>query len=169
MFRGYWHRRAYRKALVDYINQRPINKPFRIKKIRILIDEKLDIPPSFFSELSNALNVKEKNVSFMTFPIKNKKIQDSSSVFNRNEVSFFGKFSSGLLVFCEKEVDLQLNFFNEQNLYPHWVACVSKKKLSIGFTGADNSINDLIFDFPPTSKDEVKTELIKYLKILNHI
>ena len=70
---------------------------------------------------------------------------------------------------CEKEVDLQINYFNREDLYMKWVSSHARKKLSVGFSSVDQRLNDIIFDFSPTDKVTFKEELVKYLTILKRL
>jgi hypothetical protein len=70
---------------------------------------------------------------------------------------------------CEKEVDLQINYFNRKDLYMEWVSTHARKKLSVGFSNVDQRLNDIIFDFSPTDKVAFKEELVKYLTILKKL
>ena len=85
------------------------------------------------------------------------------------EISYFGKFEGDLALMCEKEVDLQINFFAKEARYMSWIATRPMNKLSVGFTGADQRINDIIFDFVPDDTDTFLNELIKYLTILGKL
>jgi len=84
-------------------------------------------------------------------------------------VRYFGRFEGELALMCEKEVDLQINYFNKNDLYMEWVSTQAKKKFSVGFSGVDQRINDIIFDFFPTEKATFKEELVKYLTILKKL
>ena len=89
--------------------------------------------------------------------------------FNAEEVTYFGKFKGNLTLMCEKEVDLQINYFNREDLYMKWVSSHARKKLSVGFSSVDQRLNDIIFDFSPTDKVTFKEELVKYLTILKRL
>ena len=67
---------------------------------------------------------------------------------------------------CAKEVDLQIHFFAHEDRYMSWVASSAKNKFSVGFSGADQRINDLVFDFDPKATATFQKELVKYLTIL---
>ena len=45
----------------------------------------------------------------------------------------------------------------------------AKNKISVGFSGADQRINDLVFDFAPKATATFQKELVKYLTILEKI
>ena len=50
-----------------------------------------------------------------------------------------------------------------------WVASSAKNKFSVGFSGADQRINDLVFDFDPKATATFQKELVKYLTILEKL
>ena len=51
----------------------------------------------------------------------------------------------------------------------NWVASKTQSKMQIGFSGADERINDLIFDFDPSEKGVFEEELVKYLGVLKKL
>ena len=89
------------------------------------------------------------NFYTFVFPAKNEVEKQYEHFFNPEEVSFFGKFEGELALMCDKEVDLQIHFFAREDRYMSWVASNAKNKFSVGFSGADQRINDLVFDFAP--------------------
>ena len=106
----------------------------------------------------------------MLFPNKNESIKDQyQNIFDVEHIHFFGEFTEDLKRFCDQSADIQINYFNDAGLYPNWVASKTQAKMHIGFMGADEKINDLIFDFDPKHKDVFEKELIKYLAVLKKI
>ena len=169
MFRSFWHRRAVNKSLSAAVEEKRLDRPFTIKHVRVLLDASLGVEESFFSNLAKALNIPPVNVYTFVFPAKNEVEKQYEHFFNPEEVSFFGKFQGELALMCAKEVDLQIHFFATENTPMSWVASKAKNKISVGFSGADHRINDLVFDFAPTSTDTFLKEIVKYLTILEKL
>lgn len=169
MFRKFWHKRAYQKGLRKSISEKKINQNFKIKKIRILVDGSLGIEAEFFFDLIREFSIAQTNLFILLFPCGHPVEKQYSNVFNPDDITYFGSFREELNLFCAKETDLQINYFNRSDLMMEWVANTSVSKLSAGFSGANEKINDLIFDFDPQEKETLKVELLKYLKILNKI
>ena len=169
MFKSFWHRRAANKSLSAAVIEKRIDRPFTIKHVRVLLDASLGVEQSFFTSLAKALNIPPVNVYTFVFPAKNEVEKQYEHFFNPEEVSLFGKFKGELALMCAKEVDLQIHFFAREDRYMSWVASKAKNKFSVGFSGADQRINDLVFDFAPSSTKTFLKELVKYLTILEKL
>ena len=169
MFKSFWHRRAANKSLSAAVIEKRLDRPFTIKHVRVLLDASLGVEQSFFTSLAKALNIPPVNVYTFVFPAKNEVEKQYEHFFNPEEVSFFGKFEGELAQICAKEVDLQIHFFAREDRYMSWVASKAKNKFSVGFSGADQRINDLVFAFAPSSTNTFLKELVKYLTILEKL
>ena len=169
MLRSFWHRRAAEKSLKAAVEQKRLDRPFTIKHVRVLLDASLGVEESFFTGLAKALNIPPVNVYTFVFPAKNEVEKQYEHFFNPEEVSFFGKFEGELALMCDKEVDLQIHFFAHEDRYMSWVASKAKNKFSVGFSGADQRINDLVFDFAPKATATFQKELVRYLTILEKL
>jgi len=90
-------------------------------------------------------------------------------IYNPQEVNFWGRFKGDMLSFCEPEYDLLINYYNKIDYDFSLISVRAKHKISVGFSGADARINDVVFDFDPKDKDTFKKELLKYMTILNKI
>ena len=60
--------------------------------------------------------------------------------FDPKKVSYFGQFQGDQASILEKEVDLQINYFNRNDLYMEWVSAFAKKKFSAGFSRGRSAI-----------------------------
>ena len=169
MFRQFWHRRAYKKALATALATKSLASTKRIEKVRVIMDADLAVEASFFIDLANTLAIPPVNISVLVFPKKNPVESQYAQFFNPEDIGFFGQFRGELEAICNQEVDLQMHFFNRADLYMEWVAVVAKHRMSVGFSKADKKINDLIFDFSPEEHKTIKNELVKYLTILKLI
>lgn len=169
MHKTFWHRRAYKKLLAKNLSAKSFASTQRIQKVRVLMDADLAVEQSFFLELAKALSLPPVNVAVVVFPKDNPIESQYAHFFEREAIGYFGGFSEELKALCAQEVDLQLHFFNRADLYMEWIAIAAKHKISVGFSKAEEKINDLIFDFSPNELDLVKNELVKYLTILKLI
>lgn len=170
MFKSFWHKRAFRKHLKLQLATKKLDQEFVVQRVNVILDGSLEIDNGFFIHLAKVFGIPHVNVSVLLFPNKNKAIKDQyQNIFDPEHIEFFGKFTEGLYQFCEQPADIQLNFFKTNNLYMNWVASKTQTKMHIGFLGADERINDLIFDFDPKEKEVFEEELVKYLSVLKKI
>lgn len=169
LFKKFWHRRAAKKSLLTSLEEKQLGLSFKVKHVRVLLDSSLEIEQQFFNELAKAFGIPPVNVSVFAFRASKEIEKQYAHFFDLEEVTYFGKFEGDLALICEKEVDLQINYFNRKDLYMEWVSSHAKKKLSVGFSSVDQRLNDLIFDFSPTDKVTFKKELVKYLTILKKL
>lgn len=169
MFKKFWHRRAAKKSLLTSLEDKQLDQSFKVKHVRVLLDTSLEIEQPFFSELAKAFGIPPVNIMVFAFGATKKIEKQYAHFFNAEEVTYFGKFKGNLTLMCEKEVDLQINYFNREDLYMKWVSSHARKKLSVGFSSVDQRLNDIIFDFSPTDKVTFKEELVKYLTILKRL
>lgn len=169
MFRKFWHRRAAKKSLLTSLEDKQLRLSFKIKHVRVLLDNSLEIEQQFFIELAKAFGIPPVNITVFAFRVSKEIEKQYANFFDVEEVTYFGKFEGDLALMCEKEVDLQINYFNREDLYMEWVSTHARKKLSVGFSNIDQRLNDIIFDFSPTDKVAFKEELVKYLTILKKL
>lgn len=170
MFKSFWHKRAFRKHLNKKLATKQLNQEFIVQRVNVVLDGGLDIGNDFFNHLAKVFGIPHVNVSVLLFPNNNDAIKDQYQLyFDPEHVQFFGEFTEDLNRFCNQAADIQLNYFNTQNLYMNWVASKTQSKMQIGFSGADERINDLIFDFDPKEKTVFEKELIKYLGVLKKL
>ena len=169
LFKKFWHRRAAKKSLLNSLEKKQLGLSFKIKHVRVLLDSALEIEQQFFSELAKAFGIPPVNITVFAFKASKEIEKQYAHFFDKEEVSYFGKFEGDLALMCEKEVDLQINYFNQEDLYMEWVSSQARKKLSVGFSSVDQRLNDIIFDFSPRDKVTFKTELVKYLTILKKL
>ena len=169
MFKKFWHRRAAKKSLLTSLEDKQLGLSFKIKHVRVLLDSSLEIEQQFFGELAKAFGIPPVNITVFAFRASKEIEKQYAHFFDAKEVTYFGKFEGDLALMCEKEVDLQINYFNREDLYMEWVSTHARKKLSVGFSNVDQRLNDIIFDFSPTDKVAFKEELVKYLTFLKKL
>jgi len=169
VFRKFWHHRAFTKDLEKAIAQKDLDQSFKVRKINVILDASLGVRRDLFMDLDKIFSIPQSSISYLVFPDRNSREQEYVDIFNKKDITFFGKFKDGLNTFCTESVDLQINYFNEKSIYHEWVACSTSKKMSIGFFKANQDINDLILDIDPTNTELFKKELVKYLSILKKI
>lgn len=169
MFRRFWHRRAAKKSLITSLEERRLNQNFKIKKVRVLLDTSLGVDRQFFTALAKELRIADVNLSIFAFKEPKELLSLYFDFFDPSDINFFGRFQGDLALMCEKEVDLQINYFNKKDLYMEWISACAKSKLGVGFFGVDQRLNDIVFDMDPKDKDLFRVELVKYLTVLKKL
>ena len=62
-----------------------------------------------------------------------------------------------------------VGYYSIKNEYLNLMVAKSNAKFKVGFTGVDDRLFDLIINIDLQNTDEVKSELVKYFKVLNKI
>lgn len=169
MFKTFWHRRAAKKSLITSLEERRLNQNFKIKKVRVILDTSYDIERQFFNELAKTFGIPPVNISVFAFKENKTATTQYVDFFDPADIRYFGRFEGDLALMCEKEVDLQINYYNREDLYMSWVSSQAKKKLSVGFSNADQRLNDIVFEIDPIEKEVFQEELVKYLTVLKKL
>ena len=141
MFRKFWHHRAFTKDLEKAIAQKDLDQSFKVRKINVILDASLGVRRDLFMDLDKIFSIPQSSISYLVFPDRNSREQEYVDIFNKKDINFFGKFKDGLNTFCTESVDLQINYFNEKSIYHEWVACSTSKKMSVGFSKANQVLN----------------------------
>ena len=169
MIKKLFHSIKYRSDFNKRISKNKVTSNFKIKSIRVVLDKTLPVDENYFRNLLNEITDSKIYFTFIKFSNLKENILKEKNTYDKNHISFFGNFTDKLNKACKRKVDLQINFFGNDNLYLKWIAIKSDYKLSFGFKKTDIRINDVIFDFLPLHTDTFKNEFQKYLKILKTI
>ena len=169
MIKKLFHSIKYRSDFNKRISKNKVTSNFKIKSIRVILDKTLPVDENYFRNLLNEITDSKIYFTFIKFSNLKENILKEKNTYDKNHISFFGNFTDKLNKACKRKVDLQINFFGNDNLYLKWIAIKSDYKLSFGFKKTDIRINDVIFDFLPLHTDTFKNEFQKYLKILKTI
>ena len=169
MIKKLFHSIKYRSDFNKRISKNKLTSNFKIKSIRVVLDKTLPVDEIYFRNLLNEITDSKIYFTFIKFSNLKENILKEKNTYDKNHISFFGNFTDELNKACKRKVDLQINFFGNDNLYLKWIAIKSDYKLSFGFKKTDIRINDVIFDFLPLHTDTFKNEFQKYLKILKTI
>ncbi len=71
--------------------------------------------------------------------------------------------------FLNTKLDVLVGYYSIKNEYLNLMVAKSNAKFKVGFTGVDDRLFDLIINIDLQNTDEVKSELVKYFKVLNKI
>lgn len=165
-------RHSLKKHTEKILKERDVsqrNSP--LKYLGFLVDE------SFFSDFEllykfgKSIGLQEKDVKVFTFIETRRRIPTlRSNQISNKEFSFQGEINSrNALEFLDYPIDVLVGFYNGKHEFLDSMVAMSKAKFKLGFKGADPRLYDLLLAVDPSNFGEAKTEMEKYLKILNKI
>ncbi len=169
MINNFFHSIKYKSDLLERISNYNVRSDFKIKSIRVVVDKALPVDEKYFKNLLGEITESKIYYTFIKFSDSKENITTEKDCYGKSHISFFGNFKDKLANACRRKVDLQINFFANDNLYLKWIAIKSDYKLSFGFSKTDIRINDIVFDFLPIQTDIFKVEFRKYIKVLKTI
>jgi hypothetical protein len=147
------------------------NRNKKINNIGFLVDASMNITDEALLSFSKLVQLKEKDIQIFKF-LENKKKIPSLQV---NEVSvkdfnWLGKLKNkNASQFLDTTFDVIIGILPEESLYLNWMMSASKANFKVGFKNAKEDLFDLIIQVDPSHLDVFKTELKKYLQVLNKL
>nr|WP_313790289.1 hypothetical protein [Allomuricauda pacifica] len=91
-------------------------------------------------------------------------------IFSDKDLGWKGDIENGyVLEFLGREYDLLINYYEDDNLMLKLLSIRTPARLKVGFSALDPKFNDLILNTPFKDFNLFKSELKKYLKVLNEI
>ena len=169
MIRKLFHIIKFRNDFYKRFSKNTVTSDFKIKSIRVVLDKTLPVDEKYFRNLLTDITDSKIYFTFIKFTNSKETQKKEKDCYDKNHISLFGNFTDKLAKACSKKVDLQINFFGNDNLYLKWIAIKGDYKLSFGFRKTDIRINDIIFDFLPLQTDTFENEFRKYVKILKTV
>ena len=166
MIKKLFHSIKYRNDFHKMISKNIVTSDFKIKSVRVVMDKNLPVDENYFRNILAEITDSKIYFTFIKFSHSKEDISSQKHCYDKNHISFFGNFKDKLAKACKRKVDLQINFFGNDNLYLKWIAIKGKNKLSFGFRKTDIRVNDIIFDFLPLQTDIFKNEFQKYIRVL---
>jgi len=142
-----------------------------ISTIGCIVDVDAFPKKEVFNDLINEFSLRPNSVKIISF--KRDYDEDSmftTHVFSTKDLGWKGKIDNSYVrEFMDREYDLLINYFNEENLLMKLLTAQTKARIKVGFGDIDLKVNDLILNTPLSDYQIFKSELKKYLKILNEI
>ncbi|WP_338730874.1 DUF6913 domain-containing protein [Mangrovimonas cancribranchiae] len=132
-------------------------------------DETIDFEG--LKSLSNVIGVKPNKLKVIAFTPQKKDMTYSwDTCFNPKDFSWNGKvINSELQTFIDTDFDILISFYKQDILELRYITAASKAKFKVGVYLQDERLNDLIIKTNLNQLESFKTELYKYLKVLNKI
>ncbi|WP_375324705.1 hypothetical protein [Flagellimonas sp. GZD32] len=91
-------------------------------------------------------------------------------IFSDKDLGWKGQIENGyVLEFLGREYDMLVNYYEEDSLMMKLLSVQSSARLKVGLGSQDPKLNDLILNTPLNDFKLFKSELKKYLKVLNEI
>ncbi len=91
-------------------------------------------------------------------------------MFSDKDLGWKGQIENGyVLEFLGREYDMLVNYYEEDNLMMKLLSVRTPARLKVGLGAQDPKVNDLILNIPLNDFKLFKSELKKYLKVLNEI
>ncbi|WP_318308797.1 DUF6913 domain-containing protein [Flagellimonas crocea] len=91
-------------------------------------------------------------------------------MFSDKDLGWKGHIENGyVLEFLGREYDMLISYYEEDNLLMKLLSVKTQARLKVGLAPQDEKVNDLILNTPLKDFKLFKSELKKYLKVLNEI
>lgn len=146
-----------------------VDRSSGIQAIGVIVDLDKFTNPEQFYELIDAFSLRPNAVKIIGY----KRFYDKNSpyatpVFSDKDLGWNGAIeNSYALEFLNREYDLLINYFTEDNLVMQLMSIKTRARIRVGFSGVDPAYNDLILGVDPADFGLFKKELKKYLAVLN--
>lgn len=124
-----------------------------------------------FRSMFNELNINQNKIKLIGFVEDAKTIGNSIELlYSEKQIGWKGNIKNDELnTFLKTNFDALISYYKQDNLALNLTTALSKSKFKIGLSKYDERLNDLILDINPKDFKLFKTELIKYLEILNKL
>jgi hypothetical protein len=169
-------KRLKEKSNQKYINsllssQRPLVHAKKIDRVGVILNLSEFDNYDALRQLLKSIGVKDNRVSFIGFIEDEKEVPNSwDSFFYAKDFGWKGKVENvNFKEFTNQPFDALISYYKEDKYELKLATALSKANFKIGLTTYDERLNDFIIDVQPKELDVFKTELIKYLKVLNKI
>lgn len=142
-----------------------------VSKIGCIVDIDVVEDANVFYDFIKEFSLKPNAVKIIGYKKEHDKNSPySTPVFSDSDVGWGGKIeNSYALEFLNREFDVLISYYNKDVLALKLLTLQSKARIKVGLSEIDNNLNDLILNTQMKDFDLFKTELGKYLKVLNEI
>ncbi|RDY61318.1 DUF6913 domain-containing protein [Flagellimonas nanhaiensis] len=91
-------------------------------------------------------------------------------IYSDKDLGWKGEIENGyVLEFLGREYDMLINYYDQDNLMMKLLSVKTQARIKVGLGALDPKINDLILNTPLNDFALFKSELKKYLKVLNEL
>ena len=142
-----------------------------IRSIGVIVDMDTFDQSELFYDLTTDFKLRPNAVKIIGY----KGYYDTNSpyaipVFSDKDLGWNGDIeNSYALEFLNREYDLLINYYTKENLMLQLMTIKTRARLKVGFSEVDSIFNDLIIQSPLLDFETFKTELQKYLSVMDEL
>ncbi len=142
-----------------------------LKYLGFLIDENVFNDFEMLFDFGKELGLLQKDIKLFTFVETRRKIPSlRQNQITNKEFTWRGEIhSQNAQEFLDFPFDVLIGYFKEKHEFLSAMVAQSAAKFKIGFTGVDERLFDLLLTVDLHNPSSFKSEVKKYLKILNKI
>ncbi len=149
----------------------PVDREKGITSVGCIVDVDRFQKAELFYELIEEFSLRPNAIKIVGYKREyDKNSPYSIQMFSDKDLGWKGQIENGyVLEFLGREYDMLINYYEEDNLMMKLLSVKTQARLKVGLGPQDLKINDLILNTPLKDFKLFKTELKKYLKVLNEI
>jgi len=142
-----------------------------IKTVGVIVDLDTFDKADLFDQFIDMFNLRPSAVKVMGYRgFYDKNSPYATPVFSDKDLGWGGAVeNSYALEFLSKEYDLLINYYTQDTLILKLMTVKTKARIKVGFAEIDTQLNDLILQTKLQDFNTFKTELKKYLKVMNEV
>ena len=143
----------------------------KLQRVGVIVNSHEFSDPEWINRLTSLLKIKANDLKILAlFNGKKNETSVYTDTFSEKELGWKGQFKSqSVKDFVANKFDLLINFYETDSLALQTISAATQAPLKVGLHNANPDINDLTIDITIKDKNIFKTELIKYLNILNKL
>lgn len=142
-----------------------------IRKVGVIVDLDTFQNSDLFYQFIEMFNLRPNAVKIIGYRgFYDKNSPYSTPVFSDKDLGWGGAVeNSYALEFMNKEYDLLVNYYTQDTLILKLMTVKTKARIKVGFAEIDPELNDLILQSQLQDFNTFKTELKKYLIVMNEL
>lgn len=142
-----------------------------IKSIGVIVDLDNFDNSDVFSQLIDDFKLRHSAIKIIGYRVfYDKNSPYALPVFSDKDLGWGGDIeNSYALEFLTKEYDLLINYYTQDKLMMQLMTVKTKARIKVGFDEVDKDLNDLILQTSLKDFTTFKTELKKYLTVMNEL
>ena len=161
-------KKTLKKSLCN-VKDELLNSP--IIKVGLIVDESNFTATAALKQeiISNGISDDDIKVIVFRDVVTSKEVY-SEPTFGLKDLNFKSEFTQQPInEFLLEELDLLINYYNEEKPFLLLLTHRSKAKFKVGFSAVDNRLNHFLINIGLENYKGFISELFRYLKILNKI